>query len=175
MIAAEVYNLNLGSALQHLAIQPLRSLYCRKWCNDLWDSMDVNKDDRRVILGRGKPPIKNKMSRWACKNINLSANTGKSPTKPSKRRANYFLHVCFLSFGIWSNTQLQQHLRCSNKSLCSVLDDSHLCSADSPTAYFFAGGCLQEINWFKSQYSSWFSGNAVLSGACRIRCLLLLL
>ncbi|KAI7835459.1 hypothetical protein COHA_010634 [Chlorella ohadii] len=31
-----------------------------------------------------------------------------------------------------------------------------------PAAYLLAGGCLQEINWFKQQYSSWFIGERVL-------------
>ncbi|KAL4447480.1 hypothetical protein ABPG75_004699 [Micractinium tetrahymenae] len=32
-----------------------------------------------------------------------------------------------------------------------------------PASYLLAGGCLQEINWYKQQYSSWFVGDQVLS------------
>lgn len=32
-----------------------------------------------------------------------------------------------------------------------------------PTSYLLAGGCIQEVNWFKQQYSSWFVGDRVLS------------
>ncbi len=38
-------------------------------------------------------------------------------------------------------------------------------AAGQPAAYLLAGGCLQEINWFKQQYSSWFIGERVLQGA----------
>ncbi|KAL4434615.1 hypothetical protein ABPG77_002738 [Micractinium sp. CCAP 211/92] len=32
-----------------------------------------------------------------------------------------------------------------------------------PASFLFAGGCVQEINWYKQQYSSWFVGDRVLS------------
>ena len=38
-------------------------------------------------------------------------------------------------------------------------------AAGQPAAYLLAGGCLQEVNWFKQQYSSWFIGERVVQGA----------
>ncbi len=46
-------------------------------------------------------------------------------------------------------------------------DAPHLnppCGAGQPASFLFAGGCVQEINWYKQQYSSWFVGDRVLSG-----------
>ncbi|KAL4856766.1 Ribonuclease H2 subunit B [Chlorella vulgaris] len=31
-----------------------------------------------------------------------------------------------------------------------------------PASYLLAGGCLQELNWYKQQYSSWLVGNSVV-------------
>ena len=38
-------------------------------------------------------------------------------------------------------------------------------AAGQPAAYLLAGGCLQEINWFKQQYSSWFIRERVVQSA----------
>ncbi|PSC68408.1 ribonuclease H2 subunit B [Micractinium conductrix] len=32
-----------------------------------------------------------------------------------------------------------------------------------PACYLLAGGCLQELNWFKQQYSSWLVGDSVVA------------
>jgi hypothetical protein len=44
-----------------------------------------------------------------------------------------------------------------------------VCRAGQPASYLLAGGSLQELNWFKQQYSSWFVGNSVVQGE-RIGC-----
>ena len=38
--------------------------------------------------------------------------------------------------------------------------------AGQPSSYLLAGGCLQEINWFKQQYSSWLIADRVAQGEC---------
>ena len=37
--------------------------------------------------------------------------------------------------------------------------------AGKPASFLLAGGCLQELHWFKQQYSSWLLDNSVLQGA----------
>ena len=37
--------------------------------------------------------------------------------------------------------------------------------AGQPSTYLLGRGQLQEVNWVKSQFSSWFAGDSVLQGA----------
>lgn len=74
-----------------------------------------------------------------------------------------------------SGTQRQacghhQPLICPSIALCVqvemllIAQDQHLCllRAGLPTEYVYLHGQLQEVNWFKEQYRSWFIGDRVL-------------
>lgn len=37
--------------------------------------------------------------------------------------------------------------------------------AGQAASFLLAGGCVQEVQWYKGQYSSWFVGDAVVPGA----------
>lgn len=96
------------------------------------------------------------------------AATSSSPPTPSDRYTDLFLPSA-TRLPAFAEHWTHDMDRCgyTGESMHSYHKRGHFkisCTVGRPTAFVSAGGCLQEVNWFKTQYSSWFSDNSVLSG-----------
>ena len=47
---------------------------------------------------------------------------------------------------------------------CTIPDPAHMRCAGEQHTCLWLHGCLQEINWFKQKFSSWFVDNMVIEG-----------
>ena len=57
---------------------------------------------------------------------------------------------------------LKERQTCCTKHIMCV--SSLVLPAGQDTAFLLQKDCLQEINWFKQEFGSWFAGNRVIHG-----------